>query len=173
MDRTVFKKYINTIYDFPKPGIAFKDISPILMNTAAREALIDQLVAPFKNQKVDIVAGIESRGFLLGPAIATRLDAGFIMVRKPGKLPGEVTRVDYELEYGTDTLEVQLDGIHKGANILIHDDVLATGGTLQAAIELVKKAGGNVVGAACIMELDFLNARDRLKNDVIHSVIHY
>jgi adenine phosphoribosyltransferase len=151
--------YIIDVPDFPKPGIVFKDITPLLASHEAFSQAVDQMADPFTAEKVDIVVGIESRGFLLAGSIAERLGSGVGLVRKPGKLPRKTVSVTYDLEYGTDTLEVHEDAFAAGSRVLIVDDVLATGGTLAAASELVFKAGGDVVGAAMLLELTFLGGR--------------
>jgi adenine phosphoribosyltransferase len=151
--------YIIDVPDFPKPGVVFKDITPLLASNEAFSQAVDQMSDPFNADGVDIVVGIESRGFLLAGSIAERIGAGVGLVRKPGKLPRETVSVTYELEYGTDTLEVHEDAFSTGARVLIVDDVLATGGTLAAASELIVKAGGDIVGAAMLLELTFLGGR--------------
>lgn len=155
--------HIRDIPDFPKPGILFKDITPLLANHKALVSCVDQLteLSP-KDVKIDKVIGIEARGFILGSMIAERLKAGFVPVRKKGKLPYEVHAKSYSLEYGEDSLEIHVDAIKKGENVLIHDDVLATGGTAKAVCDLVEELGGVVVQCNFIMELDFLNGRDKL-----------
>lgn len=155
--------YIRDVSDFPKPGILFKDITPLLGNHRAFISCVDQLVdlTP-KNVKIDKVIGIEARGFIMGSLIAERLKAGFVPVRKKGKLPYSVKSKRYGLEYGEDTLEIHIDAVKAGENILIHDDVLATGGTAKAVCDLVKELGGVVIQCNFIMELDFLKGRDTL-----------
>lgn len=153
---------IRNIPDFPKPGILFKDITPLLGDAQALQATITHLHAPWKGERVDMVVGMESRGFLLGPALATALGAGFTPVRKPGKLPYKTLSATYELEYGTDRVEIHEDAIRPGMNVLIHDDVIATGGTANAARELVERLGGRIIGFSFIIELTFLNGSDRL-----------
>lgn len=157
------ENYIRDIADFPKPGILFKDITPLLADHKALAEAADQLtnLCP-KDIKIDKVIGVESRGFILGPMIAERVQAGFIPVRKKGKLPYTVASKSYDLEYGQDTLEIHIDAIQKGEHVLIHDDVLATGGTAKAVCDLVKELGGIVVQCNFIMQLDFLNGKDRL-----------
>lgn len=158
------EQYIRDIPDFPKEGVLFKDITPLLGNVDALKYAADKLSGMIDPQhvKIDKVVGIESRGFILGPMIAERLGAGFVPVRKKGKLPYKVYTKTYDLEYGTDTLEIHIDAIQEGDNVLIHDDVLATGGTAKATCDLIKECGGNVVLCNFIMELSFLNGKDNL-----------
>jgi adenine phosphoribosyltransferase len=156
------KRYIRDVADFPKPGVLFRDISPLLADKGAWRATIDQLAAVVRPYKPDLLAGIESRGFLVTAPLALTLDCGFVMVRKHGKLPGSTIPHTYSLEYGTDTIEVQNDAIRRGQRIVVLDDVLATGGTLAGAITLLRKAGADVQAAACIIELSFLDGRKRL-----------
>ena len=164
---------IRTIPDFPKPGIQFKDITTILKNPAALAYCIDTLAAKYKNQQISKVVGIESRGFIIGAALAYRLGAGFVPVRKPGKLPAAVLRQEYQLEYGTDAIEIHRDAIQSGERILLHDDVLATGGTMQAACGLVQSLGGEIIGLSFLVELSFLNPRKKLSGYEIHSLLQY
>lgn len=156
--------YIRDIQDFPKPGILFKDITPLLLNVEATQFCVNELAKSIENSKIDKVVGVESRGFFLGSLLAQKLNAGFIPVRKPNKLPYETISASYELEYGTDTLEMHTDAIKKGDKVVIHDDVLATGGTAKAVCELVEKLGGEIVQVNFIMELSFLNGREKLGN---------
>ena len=156
------KKYIRDVQDFPKPGILFRDISPMLADKEAWRACIKALADVIRPHKPDLLAGIESRGFLVTAPLALELGCGFMMVRKRGKLPGGTIPHTYELEYGTDTIEIQDDAVKKGQRVVVLDDVLATGGTLAAAITLLRKAGADVRGAACIIELTFLDGRKRL-----------
>ena len=151
--------YIRDIQDFPKPGIGFKDITPLLISPEATAFCLETLVNSLKNQKIDKVIGVESRGFFFGILLAQKLNAGFIPVRKPKKLPFDTISASYELEYGTDTLEMHVDAIQPGDKILIHDDVLATGGTAKAVCELVEHLGGEIVQMNFVMELSFLNGR--------------
>jgi len=156
------KKYIHDIEDFPKPGILFRDISPLLADKDAWRATIKELARLMAPHKPEMLAGIESRGFLVTAPLALELGIGFMMVRKKGKLPGKTLPHTYALEYGTDTIEIQSDPVRKGQRIIILDDVLATGGTLAAAITLLRKAGADVRAAACIIELSGLEGRKRL-----------
>ena len=156
--------FIRDIPDFPKPGILFKDITPLLADPTALTATVSGLIALCPaNVKVDKVIGIESRGFILGAMMAERLKAGFIPVRKKGKLPYDVVSKSYDLEYGQDTLEIHKDAIQPGEHVLIHDDVLATGGTAKAVCELVEELGGKIIQCNFIMQLDFLKGKDKLK----------
>ncbi|MBM3537309.1 MAG: adenine phosphoribosyltransferase [Alphaproteobacteria bacterium] len=156
------KKYIRDVPDFPKPGILFRDISPMLADKDAWRAAIKALAELVRPHKPDLLAGIESRGFLVTAPLALELGCGFMMVRKRGKLPGATIQHTYELEYGSDTIEIQDDAVKKGRRVVVLDDVLATGGTLAAAITLLRKAGAEVRGAACIIELTFLEGRKRV-----------
>lgn len=167
------KNYIRDIQDFPKKGILFKDITPLLNDPIARKEYLEILVKSLKDQKIDKVVGAESRGFFFGMLLAQELNAGFIPVRKPNKLPYETISASYELEYGSDNLEMHIDAIKKGERILIHDDVLATGGTAKAVCELVEKLGGEIVQCNFLMELSFLNGREKIKDYPIFSAITY
>ena len=167
------KSLIREVPDFPKPGINFYDITTLLKDASGLRAVIDELTSPYKGKGIEIVAGIEARGFIFAPAVAYALDAGFVPIRKPKKLPAAVERVEYELEYGTDILEIHKDAIQPGQKVLIVDDVLATGGTARAVAHLIEKLGGNVVGLNFVIELDFLKGRDRLPGHHVHSLLHY
>jgi adenine phosphoribosyltransferase len=167
------KKLIREIPDYPKPGILFYDITTLLKNKQGFRALIDRLCAHYAGHKIDLVVGIEARGFILAPALAYSLNAGFIPVRKPNKLPAETTRISYGLEYGTDTLEIHEDAVQKGQNVLLCDDLLATGGTAAAAVKLVRSLGGKVDGAAFAVELSFLHGREKLPGLDVFSLIQY
>ncbi len=169
---TDFKRLIRDIPDFPKPGIVFKDITPLLADGAAFRAMIDALVAPYRG-RVDTVLGIESRGFIIGAAAALALGTGIAIVRKPGKLPYRTHRASYELEYGTDTLEIHHDAITGGNRVLLIDDLLATGGTATAAIQLVQQCGGKVAACAFVIELGFLGGRTRLAPHEVHALVRY
>ena len=168
-----FDKYIREVKDFPKSGISFKDITPLLNNAEATKACLDLLVSTLADKKIDKVIGVESRGFFFGILLAQRLGVGFIPVRKPKKLPFDTISASYALEYGTDALEIHVDAIEKGENILIHDDVLATGGTAQAVCELVERLGGNIVQCNFLMELAFLNGRDKIAKYDVFSALRY
>ncbi|MGA3178152.1 MAG: adenine phosphoribosyltransferase [Candidatus Acidiferrum sp.] len=167
------KKLIREIPDYPKPGILFYDITTLLKNKQGFRALIDRLCAHYAGHKIDLVVGIEARGFILAPALAYSLNAGFIPVRKPNKLPAETTRISYGLEYGTDTLEIHEDAVQKGQNVLLCDDLLATGGTAAAAVQLIRSLGGIVDGAAFAVELSFLHGRDKLPGLDVFSLMQY
>jgi adenine phosphoribosyltransferase len=156
------KQHIRAIPDFPKPGILFYDISTLLAHPWAWRATVEQLAAAIRPYRPDLLVGIESRGFLVAGPLAYAIGCGFAMVRKKGKLPGRTVRYSYDLEYGTDTIEVQEDAISPGQRVVVVDDLIATGGTMRAAIELVQQRGGTVAAAACIIELAFLNGRGRL-----------
>ena len=167
------KNYIRDIEDFPKPGIVFKDITPLLADAAAFAKAGEALLQLVGDITVDKVVGIESRGFFFGALLAERLNTGFIPVRKPGKLPYTTVSQTYSLEYGTDILEIHKDAIKPGDRILLHDDVLATGGTAQAVVTLIEKMGGVVVQCNFLMELSFLNGRERLKRQDVKAVLNY
>ena len=167
------KKKIRSIPDFPKPGILFYDVTTLLRDPDGFRESVDAMCAPYQKGTIDLIVGIESRGFILGAAMADRLGAGFVPVRKLGKLPSKTVRESYSLEYGTDSLEVHEDAITKGQRVLIVDDLLATGGTAAAVTKLVKKLGGQIVGLAFLVELDFLPGRTKLEGERIHSVLHY
>ena len=156
------KKHIRSIPDFPKPGILFYDISTLLAHAGAWRATVEQMAETVRAHKPDIIAGIESRGFLLAAPLALALGTGFVMLRKKGKLPGITVRHTYALEYGTDTIEIQADAVTKGARVVLVDDLLATGGTMAAAVKLLEQVGASVPAAACIIELTFLEGRKRL-----------
>jgi adenine phosphoribosyltransferase len=165
--------YIRDIPDFPKPGIVFKDITPMLADAHALDAAVKALADLTRELEVDVVIGAEARGFLLGPALARELGAGFVLARKPGKLPHETVSADYELEYGMDALELHSDAVASGAHVLVHDDLLATGGTAKALTELVEKVGGDVAACVFLIELGFLNGRERLGDHDVRSLIEY
>ena len=162
---------IRDVPDFPKPGVVFKDITPLLADADALKATADALAEPFAGRGVEIVAGIESRGFIFGSMVAERLSAGFVPLRKPGKLPAEKRSASFELEYGTDTIEIHADAVKPGQKVLIVDDLLATGGTMAAACELVEQLGGDVVGISFVIELCFLHGREKLGGQNIHTLI--
>ena len=167
------ESHIRDIPDFPKPGIMFKDITPLLGDPAAFDASITQLAAPYRDGGVDAVVGIESRGFIFGAAVARELGVGFVPIRKPGKLPADTISVSYALEYGEDTVEIHRDAVKKGQRVLLLDDVLATGGTMAAACELVEKAGAEIAGIAFLVELSFLEGKGKLDGYDIFSVLTY
>ena len=165
--------FIRDIPDFPKKGIVFKDITPLLQDAQALRYAIDQLAEFGVGKKIDVVVGAEARGFILGAALAYTLNAGFVPARKPGKLPHEIVSAEYDLEYGTDSLEIHRDAISPGTRVLVHDDLLATGGTARAKCDLVEKMGGEMVGISFIIELSFLGGRQKLREYDILSLIDY
>lgn len=167
------ENYIRDIKDFPKEGIIFKDITPLLNDSSARKEVIKRFIENLPDTKIDRVVGTESRGFFFGILLAQELNVGFVPVRKKGKLPFETISASYELEYGTDTLEIHSDAIQKGENILIHDDVLATGGTIKAVTEMVEKLEGNIVQINFLMELEFLNGKEKIKDYDKYSILKY
>lgn len=167
------KHAIREVPDFPKPGVGFKDITPVLLDPGLFGCAVDLMVAPYADARVTRVVSIESRGFILGAPIALRLGAGLVPIRKPGKLPRATQRVEYALEYGSDALEMHHDAIGKGDRVLVVDDVLATGGTAAAAAALVGGTGGAVVGFSFLIELDFLKGRQRLQGRRIEALLHY
>ncbi len=164
---------IREVPDFPKPGILFYDITTLLKDPGAFRDAIDLLVAPYRDRRVDVVVGMESRGFIFSAPMAYTLGVGFVPVRKLGKLPAETVSVEYALEYGTNTLEIHRDAIMPGQRVLIVDDLLATGGTVSGTIELVRRLGGEVASLAFLVELRFLKGRERLRGYDIHSIIQY
>ncbi len=168
-----FKKLIREVPDYPKPGILFYDLTTLLKDKTGFHNLIDRLCDHYKGHTVDLVAGIEARGFIFGPALAYRLGAGFVPVRKPKKLPAKTASISYSLEYGTDTLEIHEDAIQPGQRVIIADDLLATGGTASATVKLVEKLGGKVEGTAFAVELTFLNGRSKLAAVDVFSLIQY
>ena len=164
---------IRQVPDFPKPGILFYDITTLLRDRHAFRLAVEVLSAPYRGRGIDLVVAIESRGFILGGAVADRLDAGLVPIRKPGKLPARTTRATYELEYGTDSLEIHEDAIEAGQRVLVLDDVLATGGTARAAVDLVRRLGGQVEGVAFLIELTFLDGRQKLAGENVFSGLQY
>jgi adenine phosphoribosyltransferase len=169
----VLKTRIRHVPDFPKPGILFYDVTTLLRDPEGFKASIDSLSDPYRDAGVSLVVGIESRGFILGAAVAYRIGAGFVPVRKVGKLPHTKIRVSYDLEYGTDSLEMHSDAIEKGQQVLIVDDLLATGGTARATVDLVRQLGGNVRGVAVLIELVGLNGRSKLQGEDVMAVLQY
>jgi adenine phosphoribosyltransferase len=165
--------FVRDIPDFPTPGIVFKDITPVLASPEALDAAVLGLAAFARPLDVDLVVGAEARGFLLGPALARELGAGFVLARKPGKLPAATVTAEYQLEYGVDTLEIHSDAIQAGSRVLVHDDLLATGGTANATANLVEQLGGEVVGCAFLIELGFLEGRERLGGHAVHALLSY
>ena len=164
---------IRDVPDFPQPGILFKDITPVLADPALFRDVIDYFAETYSSAEVDVVVGIESRGFIFGAPLALELGAAFVPIRKPGKLPHEKVRIDYALEYGNDSLEAHRDAVADGQRVLVVDDVLATGGTASAATRLVKQLGGEVVGLCFLVELGFLNGRQKLDSVEVHSLLTY
>jgi adenine phosphoribosyltransferase len=167
------KKLIREIPDYPKPGILFYDLTTLLQDQRGFHSLVDQLCGHYRGKKVDTVIGIEARGFIFAPALAYALGAGFVPVRKPKKLPWKTTSVTYDLEYGTDQLEIHQDAVRPGQSVLLSDDLLATGGTAAAAVKLVRQLGGDVIGAAFAVELNFLKGRTKLPGIDVFSLLKY
>jgi adenine phosphoribosyltransferase len=166
-------EYIRNIENFPKVGIHFKDITPLLASNKATAYCVEQLFEMIENEKIDKVAAIESRGFFFGTLLAQKLNAGFVPIRKPGKLPFNTLKEPYQLEYGMDALEIHEDAIKKGERILLHDDVLATGGTARAACNLIEKLGGEIVQCNFLLEIEFLNGKKRLQHQNVKSLMKY
>jgi adenine phosphoribosyltransferase len=167
------KTLVRTVPDFPRPGILFYDITTLLKDKAGFATMIDAFAQYYIGKEIDLVLGIEARGFIFGPALAYRLNAGFVPVRKPKKLPGPTVRVTYDLEYGSDALEIHADAIEPGQRVVLVDDLLATGGTMEATIKLVQQLGGEIAGLAFAIELDFLKGRDRFRDYDVFSLLHY
>src|SRR5215467_30537 len=167
------KKLIREVPDFPKKGILFYDITTLLKDRVGYATLIDALAEYYIAKEIDLVLGMEARGFIFGPALAYRLNAGFVPVRKPGKLPAATTRVEYDLEYGSNVLEIHKDAIQKGQRVIIVDDLLATGGTAEATAKLAKSLGAEIAGLGFVVELDFLHGREKLKQYDVFSLLHY
>src|SRR5689334_7909485 len=167
------KKLIREVPDFPKPGILFYDITTLLKDKVGLATLVDSLSEHYMGKGIDLVLGMEARGFIFGPAVAYRLNAGFVPVRKPGKLPAATKKYDYSLEYGTNTLEIHEDAIVKGQRVIIVDDLLATGGTAEATAKLAESLGAKIAGLGFVVELDFLNPRDKLKPYDVFSLLRY
>ena len=167
------KSHIRHVPDFPKAGILFYDITTLLRDAQGFKTAIDLMSMPYIDQEIDVVVGIESRGFILGGPVAQRIGAGFVPIRKPGKLPSKSVREDFDLEYGKDAIEIHADAVEKGQRVLIVDDVLATGGTARAATELVKKLGGEIHGLAFLIELLFLDGKSKLAGENVYSVLQY
>ena len=172
-DTMDLKQHIRHVPDFPKAGILFYDITTLLRDPHGFKAAIDMLVTPYQGQGIDTVVGIESRGFILGAAVAERLGAGFVPIRKPGKLPAKAIKETYDLEYGKDALEIHEDAIERGQRVLIVDDVLATGGTAAAAVQLVRKLGGELEGLAFLIELLVLDGKAKIARERVYSVLQY
>jgi adenine phosphoribosyltransferase len=167
------KTLIRSVPDFPKPGILFYDITTVLKDKSGFAELIDAFAQYYIDKKIDLVLGIEARGFIFGPALAYRLNAGFVPVRKPGKLPAETLTIKYDLEYGSDSLQIHKDAVKPGQRVIIVDDLLATGGTMLATSNLVKQLGGDIVGVTVAVELDFLKGREKFPDIDVFSLIHY
>jgi len=167
------KTLVRTVPDFPKPGILFYDITTVLKDKAGFATLIDAFAQYYIGKEIDLVLGIEARGFIFGPALAYRLNAGFVPVRKPKKLPAPTAKVTYDLEYGTDSLEIHLDAIQPGQRVVIVDDLLATGGTMEATVKLVRQLGGEIAGLGFAIELDFLNGKSKFQEYDVFSLLHY
>jgi adenine phosphoribosyltransferase len=167
------RERIRDVPDFPKPGIVFKDITPLLLDPAATDAAVRELAAYARERGAELVVAAEARGFILGGALARELGTGFVPARKPGKLPHETVSAEYMLEYGVDTLELHADALQQGTRVLVHDDLVATGGTARAVCDLVQRLGGDVVGCAFVVELTFLEGRARLAPFDVHSLVAY
>ncbi|MGI8806156.1 MAG: adenine phosphoribosyltransferase [Thermoleophilaceae bacterium] len=167
------RDYIRDVPDFPRPGIVFKDATPLLLDAGALRRAVEALAEHAADHDVALVVAAEARGFVLGGALAERIGAGFIPARKPGKLPAEVSAVEYVLEHGVDALEVHRDALSDGARVLVHDDLLATGGTARALCDLVQGAGARIVGCSFLVELGFLGGRERLRPHEVHSLVRY
>jgi adenine phosphoribosyltransferase len=167
------KKLIREVPDFPKRGILFYDITTLLKDQVGFATLIDALSEHYLNSKIDLVLAIEARGFIFGPALAYRLNAGFVPIRKPGKLPAQTVKWSYELEYGIDTLEIHKDAIRPGQRVIVVDDLLATGGTANACVQLARSLGAEIAGLGFVVELDFLNGRKKFEGAEVFSLLHY
>ena len=164
---------IRDVPDFPRKGIIFKDITTLLKDRAAYLQAVNEMVDPFRNEKIDLIVGVESRGFIFGGAMAYAMNTGFIPARKQGKLPADTVREEYALEYGADAIEIHRDGISRGMRVLIVDDLLATGGTASATVRLVERLGGVIVGIVFLIELDFLNGREQLKGIPVRAILNF
>src|ERR1700744_1922055 len=173
LDCEPLKTLVRTVPDFPKPGILFYDITTLLKDRIGFAQMIDAFAAHYIGKDIDLVLGIEARGFIFGPALAYRLNSGLLPVRKPLKMPAPVARVTYDLEYGADSLEIHLDAIEPGQNVVLVDDLLATGGTMEATVKLVQQLGGHISGLAFAVELDFLKGRDKFPEYDVFSLLHY
>src|ERR1700722_14673185 len=173
IDVESLKALVRTVPDFPKPGILFYDITTVLKDKTGFAKLIDMLAAHYLEHKIDLVLGIEARGFIFGPALAYRLNAGFVPVRKPKQLPAPVARGNYDREYGTDSLVIHMDAIEPGQRVVIVDDLLATGGTMEATVRLVRQLGGEIAGLGFAIELDFLKGREKFQGYDVLSLLHY
>jgi adenine phosphoribosyltransferase len=171
--RDVLERCIRDVPDFPKPGILFKDITPILSDPSTFNLCLDAMAERYDGKPLDVIVGVEARGFIFGAALASRMRKAFVPARKPGKLPAATRRVEYQLEYGTDAIEIHVDGIQAGQSVLVVDDLLATGGTAAATCELVRLLGGEVIGAGFVIELTFLPGRERLRPIAVSSLVQY
>lgn len=170
---TDLRSFIREIPDYPKPGILFRDITPLLADAEALSQAIDEMAAPFMNAGIEVVAAAEARGFIFGPPLAIKLGAGFVPIRKPGKLPFDLHSFAYELEYGTDELQIHIDGIRPGQKVLIVDDLLATGGTIEACLRLLEKCDANIVGCSFLIQLEALGGQARMEPYDVHAVLKY
>jgi adenine phosphoribosyltransferase len=168
-----FKSYIREFPDWPKEGILYRDITPILLHPRIFSAAVDALCSGFRETEVDFVAGVEARGFIFGISVAERLGVGFVPIRKKGKLPGKIESITFDLEYGTDTLQVRSDAIEHGSNVLMVDDLLATAGTMSSACRLIERVGGRIAGISCLVELAYLHGREKLSDYKVTSVVTY
>jgi adenine phosphoribosyltransferase len=173
IDAAVVREHVRDIPDYPQPGVVFRDITPLLAAPDVFAATVDALAAPFEGEQIDKVVGVEARGFVFAAPVAYRHGAGFVPVRKPGKLPWDIEREEYELEYGTDLLEIHCDAVQPGERVLIVDDVIATGGTAAASARLVERLGGTVIGLAFVLELCYLHGREKLEGRRLHTVVSY
>ncbi len=167
------RSFIRDVPDFPKPGILFRDVTPLLQDATALRAAVDALAEPFRDDRIDFVVGIDARGFVMGAPVALALGVGFVMVRKQGKLPGETLKASYDLEYGADQMEMHADALGPGMRVLIVDDLIATGGTAAASVALVREAGAEVIGCSFLIELAALHGRKALDVDRVHSVLEF
>ncbi len=172
-DASDLRRFVRDVPDFPKPGILFRDVTPLLADAGALRRAVEAVAEPLRGERIDRVLGIESRGFLFGVPVALALGAGLVIVRKPGKLPWKTLRASYELEYGTDTVEMHVDAVAPGQRVVVVDDLVATGGTAAAAVRLARQAGADVVACAFLIELDALGGRSKLDVPAVHSVLHY
>ncbi len=172
-DAADLRRFVRDVPDFPKPGILFRDVTPLLADAGALRRAVEAVAEPLRGERIDRVLGIESRGFLFGVPVALALGAGLVIVRKPGKLPWKTLRASYELEYGTDTVEMHVDAVAPGQRVVVVDDLVATGGTAAAAVRLARQAGADVVACAFLIELDALGGRSKLDVPAVHSVLHY
>ncbi|WP_432798604.1 adenine phosphoribosyltransferase [Poriferisphaera sp. WC338] len=174
MNTMNLEELIRDIPDYPKEGVLFKDITPLLRDPSGLAMAVELMASPFRGKGIEVVCGAESRGFIFGTAIAQALSAGFVPIRKPNKLPSETKAITYDLEYGTDTLEIHTDAVQKGQKVLMVDDLLATGGTMKACCDLIDDLGGDILGVTVLIELGFLNGREKIKSyDHVHAVLNY